>query len=272
MLDFLIDDVAGVSNKPPSSPDAAPPVEGYVARKAVSSFVDMAGMATLHVSPLAVLAILSDLAYGSRTYLHELARELKTQGIIDEKSTIDSTADLLEAISNTASRSADAFDTPPLSVDGLRETIAQTRQAIAGIDPAGILPLAEIDRTWREMSRVAGAQNVSLLDISSAMTIFAMNRMAMVTRGALSTIRVTGNLFDRHITDHYREGLGQIRRRGVYTIVAESSKPYVDALWKNFAGDRSTVTADVLSGKLPARAVRAISGWFRRGDSEEPAP
>ncbi len=48
MLDFMIDDVAGVEKE---STEDDPAVENYVARKSVSSFIDLAGMATLHVSP-----------------------------------------------------------------------------------------------------------------------------------------------------------------------------------------------------------------------------
>ncbi len=270
MLDFMINDVAGVASSDKESAETTDSqVEGYVARKAVSTFVDLAGLATLHVSPLAVLAIVSDMAYGSQTYLRELSAELKREGIIDAKSTIDSTADLLAAVGNTAGRSAEALDTPPLSVEGLRETIDQTRQALSGVNPAGVIPLSEIDRTWREMSAVAATQQVSLFELSSAMTLFAMNRMTTVTRGALSTIRVSGNMFDRHVLDHYREGLSQIGQQGVYAILADSSRPYIQALWKNFASDRPTVTEDLFSGKLLGQTWRGVRGWVGRKKADE---
>ena len=78
-------------------------VENYVAKKTVSNFVELAGLATLHVSPLTVLAIMSDVAYGSNTFLKELSTELKKQGVIDGDSTIDNTADLLSALSEASS-------------------------------------------------------------------------------------------------------------------------------------------------------------------------
>jgi hypothetical protein len=263
MLDFMIRDVGGVK-APPGDASPGPQVEGYVARKAVSSFVDLAGMATLHVSPLAVLAIISDVAYGSQTYLRELAAELKREGIIDQNSTIDSTAGLLAALSQAAGTSADAFDTPPISVEGLRSTIEQTRSAVSGINPVGVLPLSEIERTWREMTSVATSQNISLFKLSSAMTLFAMNRMSLATRGALSTIRVSGNILDRHVIDHYREGLAEVRTRGVYRVLADSSKPYVDALWHNFSSGRETITEGVVSGRLISRGWSGLCNWLTR--------
>ena len=54
-------------------PSTTAEVNHYVTRKAVGNFVDMASLATLHVSPLMLLAAVSDLAYGSQVYLKELA-------------------------------------------------------------------------------------------------------------------------------------------------------------------------------------------------------
>ena len=60
MLDMLAKDIGGVKKEANAASD--PVVENYVAKKTVSTFVDFAGMATLHVSPLTVLAIVSDVA------------------------------------------------------------------------------------------------------------------------------------------------------------------------------------------------------------------
>ena len=88
-------------------------MENYVARKTVGNFVEIAGMATMHLSPLMFLAIFSDVAYGSQAYLQEVAEELKKEGIIDEKSTIHRVDDLLEAVAGMSETAATAFDTPP---------------------------------------------------------------------------------------------------------------------------------------------------------------
>lgn len=269
MLDFMVNDVAGVPRDQEDA--AAPEVENYVARKTVSSFVDLAGMATLHLSPLAVLAIVSDVAYGSQEYLKELAAELKKEGVIAEHSTIDSTADLLAAIGNTAGKSADAFDTPPISVEGLRETIQQTRDAVAGVDPARVVPMAEIDRTWQEMRSMAEREGVSLFGLSSAVTLFTLNRVQTAARGALSTIRVSGNLFDRHIVEHYRSGLSEIREQGIWQSLSNNSRPYVDAVWTNFRADQATITEDLVSGKLISSAWNGVLGWFSGTSRESPA-
>lgn len=275
-LDFLAEDVGGVAKSQPAAAagadgteiTAAPAVDNFVARKSIGNFVEMASLATLHVSPLLLLATVSDVAYGSQTFLRELADELKRDGVIDEKSSIHHIEDLLAAVASASSLTAGAFDTPPLSVDGLRETIDQTREALRTIDPSRVIPQSEINRVWSDMRELAKREGVSPLAISGAMTLYTLSSMHTVARGALSGVRVAGRLFDRHVIDHYEEAIGQIRSRGVYSVLRDTSGPYVDAVWQNFSAGRSTVTEDLLTGRLWARGRDALRRW--RGLPDEP--
>jgi hypothetical protein len=273
-LDFLTEDIGGVAK--PQLPATAgnenavatPAADNFVARKSIGNFVDMASLATLHVSPLLLLATVSDIAYGSQTFLRELADELKRDGVIDEQSTIHHIEDLLAAVASATRLTAGAFDTPPLSVDGLRETIDQTREALRTIDPARVIPQSEINRVWSEMRELAKRDGVSPLAISGAMTLYTLSSMHTVARGALSGVRVAGRLFDRHVIDHYEAAIGEIRSRGVYSVLRDASGPYIDAVWQNFSAGRSTVTEDLLTGRLWARGRDALRRW--RGLPDEP--
>jgi len=251
--------VAGVEETAAEEEDVA----DYVAKKTVGTFIDLAGMATFHLSPITVLAIVSDLAYGSQAYLEELAVELKKEGVIGEESTISSTAELLEVISKASAETTASLDTPPLSVEGLQETIADTQAHLGKIDPTKVLPQAELQRLWEDMHEMASQNDASLLEISSTLTVYSLNQVSTVTKGALTTVRVTGNLLDQHLFDHYRQGLVKIEQDGVYGVLAESSKPYFDALWYNFSDERPTLTEDVVSGKMLSRIWAWISNWWR---------
>lgn len=263
MLDMVAHDIGGAERAEGAPlPDPDSQVEGYVAKKTVGSFVDLAGMATLHVSPLTVLAIMSDVAYGSNVYLKQLGEELKREGVIDADSTIDHAADLLQAIGNASGKVADGFDKPPLSLDGLKETIEETQTSVSEIDPTKIIPQAEIKRMWTEMQDMADEQDVDLIDVSSAMTMYTLNQVATVSKGALTTIRVTGDLLDKHLFDHYWQGLQQIHDEGIWQMVANSSKPYIEAVWMNFSTDKETVTEDVVSGRLLARSWTGFCDWL----------
>ena len=97
-LDMMIHDVGGVANEN-AEPDSTEEEnqESQLARKAVGGLLDVAGTATLHLSPMTVLAVFSDLAYGSGHYLTKLSEELKREGIISEDSSIDHVNDLVDA-------------------------------------------------------------------------------------------------------------------------------------------------------------------------------
>lgn len=262
MLDFLAHDVGRVERNPKDGEDEGE-VENYVAKKTVGGFIELAALPLLHVSPMTVLAIISDVAYGSQTYLNELSTELKAQGVIDQDSTIDRASDLLDALKKTSTVATDALDQPPLSIDGLAETIQQVTEASQGSELTKAIPRGEIERLWNEMHVIAAKENQSVLQISSAMSMFAMNRIGQLGQGALSTISVAGNMFDRHIIDHYRDGLTELGEQGFYNFLANTSKPYISAMWSNFSSENETITEDLLSGRMLGRTWQAVNRWFK---------
>jgi hypothetical protein len=273
MLDFLVEDVGGVAKRT-DDPAAPPAVENFVARKTVGNFIELAGLATLHLSPLTLLAVVSDVAYGSQTYLKELAEELKKEGVIERDSTIDHVDDLLAAVAKTSGTLASAFDTPPLSVEGLKRTIDQTRAAATTIDLTSVVPQAEMQRMWTEIHDLARRDGVGVLDVSTAMTLSALDKIGDVGRGALSGVRVAGTLFDRHVIEHYEQALERVRTRGYYATLAEASGPYIEAVWTNFSTDRGTITEGLFSGKYLGQAWSAARRWLGgdRGEPTAPLP
>lgn len=261
MLDFLAEDVGGVARPATGGPDQ---IQDFVARKAVGNFVDIASLATLHLSPMLLLAVVGDVAYGSRTYLRELAASLKKQGVIDEHSTIDNVDDFLEAVAGAAQSTAGTLSAPPISVAGLKSSINDTREAIAKIDPVKVLPQAELQRLWDEIHSVASQQGLDPLAVSGAITLYTLGAIGSIGRGALSTVTAAGTLFDRHVLAHYAGAIGKIREQGMYAALRESSQPYLKAVWNNFSATRPTITEDVVSGRLMARWWRALVQRFRR--------
>ena len=258
-IDMLVHDVGGVQN--PNQPAVAEQ-ESKLAQKAVGGLLDVAGAATLHLSPITLLAVFSDLAYGSSHYLKLLSEELKREGIIDERSSIDHVSDLVDALNRASGKAADVMDTPPISLEGLTKTIEQLRTEINKVDPTSLIPQAEIQRMWAEMEQAATRADVGLWDVSTTMTMFAMNRISVTTRGALSSITVAGNLLDQHIFRHYGDALQEISDSGLYQTLSDVSTPYTKAVWENFAGDRETWTEELVTGRLFGKAWHSVRGWL----------
>ena len=258
-LDMLVHDVGGVKNE---NVDPTTAEESQLAQKAVGGLLDIAGAATLHLSPMTVLAVFNDIAYGSGYYLERLSDELKREGIIDENSSIDHASDLIAVLRDTSTQAADTMDTPPISVEGIRETVAKLTEEISKADPSKLLPQAEIERIWGEMEQTAKNEDVGLWDVSATMTMFAMNRVSLTTRGAFSTLSVAGSLFDEHIVSHYVGALDEIDEQGLYATLTGASAPYLEAVWKNFDEERETWTEELLTGRMIGSWWTGIRGWF----------
>jgi hypothetical protein len=92
------------------------------------------------------------------------------------------------------------------------------------------------------------------------MTLYSLRKVGTACRGALSTVTVAGRLLDRVVLGHYQHALADIRSKGVYRSLAETSKPYIAAVWRNFSDQRPTFTEDLLSGKLLGRLWQAVRG------------
>ncbi len=259
-LGFLLTNVATVSESnsamiaqsdAPLTPaqnngDIATDPARYIARKAAGNFIDIAGLATLHVSPLWVLAIVSDAAYGTKTYLNELAQELQSQGLIDHSSSIHKVEDLFHAVKQASGSAASAFDQPPLSLEELRTSIEQTRKAINEIDPRSLIPESEISRYWLEMRAIANREQVSLLGVSAAIAMETVEGVKNVSQGTLTGLFVAGKIINRNIFDHYWDSLASINEQGIWNSVRQTYTPYVDLAWGNFTSSRKTWTETVL--------------------------
>lgn len=258
MLDFMAEDMAGVDHEHRPGP---PRVENYVARKTVGNFVDLTTLATLHVSPMLLLALVGDIAYGSKTYLKELAEDLEVRGVIEDAGAVRQADDLLDAVAEASQKTAQTFDTPPLSVDGLQDTIRQTRESVAEMNPARVIPKKELDRLWGRIRATAKGEGVSPLAVSGLMTLGTLEKIGKIGTGTLSTVRVAGSLVNRHVFDHYRDALADIHRVGFYKTLSASGRPYANALWRNFSTQRATLTEEFIKGGGAGRTWRRVRGW-----------
>ena len=268
-LGMLTRDIGGVRKAAQDGADVVDEQEDLMARKAVGNFVDLAGLATLHASPVWMMAIVSDLAYGAGTCVRELAAELQKQGLIDDDATIHNVDDVLSAVQNASGNAASMFDTPPLSVEQLKESLDTTRKALASADIRSILPEAELRKYWEEMKDVATKEDVSLLGVSGAVTMGTLSRVGTVGQGTLTGVQVVGGLITRKFVDHYSESLSTIRENGFFETVKDTSAPYVEAVWNNFSGNKSTWTEEVLSGRAVQKGFDKLGSWLSGGTCDE---
>jgi hypothetical protein len=237
----------------------------FVAKKAISNFIDITGLTTLHVSPLWILAIVSDTAYGTKVYLNELAVELQRQGLIDNSSTIHKVDDVFEAVRKASSRAASTFDLPPLSLEELKQSLTQTRAALQEIDPAQLIPESEIRRLWQDMKELAVSENMSLLGVSGALAMQTVERIRGATQGTLAGLFVAGKIINRNIFSHYAQALIEVHHRGILQSVRDSFEPYADLAWNNMESSRKTWTEQLLNPSLFGSAWNVMKGLVGGG-------
>ena len=274
-LDLLAHDIGGIArpvdrsspDKASGAIDGAKPDEATIAQKAVGGLLDYAGGATLHLSPMTVLAVISDVAYGSNTYLKRLADELREQNIIDDDSAIHGVNDLIDAVARASNRSVNAVETPPLDLKGLQQTVDDVRAQLGRAELTDILPQSELVHLWEEMESVAEASKFGMWQVASTMAMHATGRVDRIVRGGVTTMRVTGNLLDEHILDHYADSLTSIANQGVYATLRDETAPAIEAIWNNYNRDQSTWTEDLLGGKWLAAARNAVSDWWSGDES-----
>jgi hypothetical protein len=259
-LKFLVENVGGVASQAAAADGTQ--IDHFLARKAVGNFVDLAGVATLHLSPIWAFAVVSDVAYGSKSYLRELAAELQERGLIKETSKIDRVDDLLEAIQRTTAETASLIATPPLSIEQLKLTLERTRSAIASADRSSLLSEAELQLHWHEMRAISTKEGVSLLGVSGALTLHMLGKVEAVAQGTIVGVEVAGDLFNRNIVGHYVDGLRTIRQRGFYDVVRTSATPYTEAVWRNFATQQDTLTSEIVTGRLFGRLWTSVRRWL----------
>jgi hypothetical protein len=260
MLDYLSKDLAGAwrgeaGQKPDSDRSESELQEEqweqiFLARKTVGGLLDMTALATFHVSPLTVLAVYSEMAYGSHTIIQLLGQRLKERGIIPEKTAIEDSNSLLAALEKAAGIAAKMFDQPPLSIQGLRHTIEETKATVVQVKPERLLSFSEIDQLWRQMELAARDQQASIWDVSATISIVALNNIQSVEEGGAVSLEIAGSMYQEQIIDHYWEGLRAIERHGLLATLSRASQPYVEAVWTNYAVDRKTWTEQLMSGEL----------------------
>ena len=144
----------------------------------------------------------------------------------------------------------------------MTDTITRITSEIGNIDPLQLIPQSEVKRMWDDMEEAAGKSDVGIWDVSTTMTMFAIDRLSLSTRGALSTVRVAGNLIDEHLFSHYTDALTSISEKGFYETLAQSSEPYLEAAWRNFDVTRETWTEELITGRMPKRFWTGMVDWL----------
>jgi hypothetical protein len=287
MLGFLVREVGGLDSVPadagvnrgappapaadlaapadPAAPAlAASPPRDYMVKKALGNALDIAGLAALHVSPLWVIAVASDVVLGVRTYLNALGDELRRTGVLPKDSSFEGVDGLLKALQNVSGTVADSLDTPPVTVRELEKMVKTLRRESTRIDLRRLLPEEELQRVWNGIHEAARVEGRTPFEVSNALAVMVYGQLLRVGKGAVGSVKVGFDLLHDNVFAYYFDSLAEMERKGYYQSLLDASGPYLAGLSHLFEPSRESYTEKVLKGK-PLRALwRMLRGCCKR--------
>ena len=239
-LRFLIEQVGGAEGVYAADDDDTLPRD-FLARRTVGNVVEALGIVAFHLSPVWILAALSDLCGVGRQVIPEIAETLKAQGLLESTGEFSTVDDILDGLEQTSGRLAETINTPPIDVAGLRAEWRAIRADVAS--SARALPSREtITGLWQTLKTESARQQRSVFETSSAIAV------AAVRTGVVHS----GHMLAQSLVEHYQRTLAEIRDTGYTKYVRDQLSPYVAAAVRQFSPQQRTLTGALLD-KLDKR-------------------
>ena len=228
-LRYLIERVGGVEGV--YRADAALP-DDFLTRRTAGNAIELMGIVAFRASPVWILAALADVCGMGRHLIPQIADALKAEGLLEKDAQFTSVDEMLDGLERTSSRLADAVNTPPLDIDGLRSEWNALRDDARRLQPARLPSRETITSLWTDLRDEAARQDRSIFETSSMMAVSA------VRVGAVRTGQILGTA----LLEHYRQTLNEIREVGYTEYGRRQFRPYVRAAVDQFSPRRQTLT------------------------------
>ena len=246
-LRFLIEQVGQVEGTYPAEGRLA---DDFAIRRTAGNGIEAIGILTFRASPVWVMAALADLSGAGRHLIGEISASLKQEGLLEPDANFETMDQLLDGLEKTSGRVAEAINTPPLDVAGLRKEWAQIR-ADARTLPAPSLPSVDtLNRTWADLKSAAAAENRSVFEFSTVMALSAMSKvpeqLLWLSKATQLAVKCTGEVVAGALLDHYRTALEEIRRTGFLKYWVREFRPYLSAAAAQFSSSRDPLTNRLL--------------------------
>jgi hypothetical protein len=195
----------------------------FMVRRSAGNGIEWLSLAVLHVSPVWVLAGLSDLSGAGGRVLNEIAANFEKEGLLQGSGHIRTMSQLLEALERGSGHLAETVNTPPLNIDALRKEWEQLKSSVE-IPPDPQAVAAQ----WQQLQATAAKADRSIFEVSTAV--------------ALSTLRSAKQHVADPILTHYQETLAEMEKVGFPQFLHRELQPYLSAALNNFSPDRRSTT------------------------------
>ncbi len=254
-LRFLIEQVGQVEGAFPPEGRLA---RDFAVRRAAGNGIELLGILAFRASPVWVLAALADLSGAGRQVVREIAESLKEEGLLDREGRFETVDEMLDGLERISGRLAEALNTPPLDLAGLRREWADLQREARSIPPLYRPSAGRIGEFWARLRSEAAAQRRSVFELSSLMALASVTRLPENTIGLSRSARIaarrTGERLAGALLGHYEVTLQEIRETGLFAYWSREFRPYLRAAAEQFS----------------PRRISATQTWLRRMGEETP--
>lgn len=201
----------------------------YATRMAVGGTIDNLLILGLHASPIWILLAAADLSKGAASFTEEIAQELKEAGVIEEGSRLDSVDEVLGGLGKLSGRLATSLDTPPLSVDDMKATVASVRDDLKDVGDTTLKQAVNVEGLAQDLRDLADKEDRSLLETTSGVAVGSMRTVGNVVVGGLAgagaTVKVAGRRLWSDVVVDYGDTIKRMHKLGFYGCISGVLSP-----------------------------------------------
>lgn len=247
---FLIEKVAEVEQE---SQDIVLK-DKYVMRKTAGSVIEGIGLLSVRFSPVWMLAILSDVAGGSKVYLKRLIKDLERNNLIEEGASYDNVYDVLDGINNSSRMGVDAIDLPPISKEEFSEFKDSLVSQFHQNNSSSLKMYQDLEGVYKKMNETSKSEKISLSKLNGAMTLDLMKNTSKkgfdITKVSAKT---SLDMIHEVVIDNYIESLDELNHIGKRKYLIDHMTPFMKQFKRHYKGEKVTMTE---------KAIRWIQDLF----------
>jgi hypothetical protein len=242
-LRFIIEEVGNVPRA--SLDDPQLPLD-FTLRRSAGNGIEMVGILLFRLSPVWVLAALSDLSSASRVLIREISESLQERGLLERGADFQTIDQILDGLEKTSARLADNLNLPPFDITTLRQEWETLKDEAKKIPPRQRPSKERLAAAWQQLRNEADQQNCSVFELSSLLALSAATRLPgkafWLSQCATLAARRTGTLLASTLLDNYATTLREIHQTGYLRYWAREFRPYLSAAASHFSPGQISYT------------------------------
>ena len=216
-------------------------------RKTVGNVMEAISIAVIHLSPLWIFAIGSDLLKGGRAYVEELQKELATRGLIKGDVEPGNAYQLMASLEATSDALAANVDTPPLTRTDLKDHGDKLKEAMKEVREALASSRDKLQETFDDFKNMAD-ETGNKLELAGVMTLRAAQQVPLKTKQLATGAEVAATMVVDQLLLYYPRTLADIHEQGYAKVASEALSPYGRAVIANFKSTNPTLTERFFKG------------------------